>query len=105
MRFACLLGGLGFCVGVLLTVGVVVEHIWRNHGPQIGISGVLAGVLLLSGIQLIVLGIVGAGGVGFVLAKYMALFQYQKLLGAMLVIIATVTVIDRVSDALRRRII
>ena len=52
-----------------------------------------------------VLGIVGAGGVGFVLAKYMALFQYQKLLGAMLVIIVTVTVIDRVSDALRRRII
>jgi phosphonate transport system permease protein len=52
-----------------------------------------------------VLGIVGAGGVGFVLAKYMALFQYQKLLGAMLVIIVTVTVIDRASDALRRRII
>jgi phosphonate transport system permease protein len=52
-----------------------------------------------------VLGIVGAGGVGFVLAKYMALFQYQKLLGAMIVIIVTVTVIDRASDALRRRII
>ncbi|MFN0073528.1 MAG: phosphonate ABC transporter, permease protein PhnE [Chloroflexota bacterium] len=52
-----------------------------------------------------VLGIVGAGGVGFVLAKYMALFQYQKLLGALIAIIVTVTIIDRVSDALRRRIL
>jgi phosphonate transport system permease protein len=52
-----------------------------------------------------VLGIGGAGGMGFVLAKYMALFQYQRLLGAMIVIIVTVTVIDRASDALRRRII
>lgn len=52
-----------------------------------------------------VLGIVGAGGVGFVLAKYMALFQYQKLLGALIAIIFTVTIIDRVSDAVRRRIL
>jgi phosphonate transport system permease protein len=52
-----------------------------------------------------VLGIVGAGGVGFVLSKYMALFQYQKLLGALIAIILTVTIIDRLSDALRRRIL
>jgi len=52
-----------------------------------------------------VLGIVGAGGVGFILAKYMALFQYQKLLGALIAIIITVTVIDRLSDVLRRRIL
>ena len=30
-----------------------------------------------------ILGIVGAGGVGFVLSKYMALFQYQYLMGAL----------------------
>lgn len=52
-----------------------------------------------------ILGIVGAGGVGFVLSKYMALFQYQYLTGAMVLIILTVTAIDRVSDALRRRLI
>ena len=52
-----------------------------------------------------ILGIVGAGGVGFVLSKYMALFQYQYLMGALLLIIPTVTVIDRLSDALRRRLI
>jgi phosphonate transport system permease protein len=52
-----------------------------------------------------ILGIVGAGGVGFVLSKYMALFQYQRLMGALLLIVVAVTVIDRASDALRRRII
>jgi ABC-type phosphate/phosphonate transport system permease subunit len=43
--------------------------------------------------------------VGFVLSKYMALFQYQYLMGALVLIILTVTVIDRISDALRRRLI
>lgn len=52
-----------------------------------------------------ILGIVGAGGVGLVLSKYMALFQYQKLMGALVLIIIAVTLIDRASDALRRRII
>jgi phosphonate transport system permease protein len=52
-----------------------------------------------------ILGIVGAGGVGFVLSKYMALFQYQRLMGALLLIIVAVTLIDRASDALRKRII
>lgn len=52
-----------------------------------------------------ILGIVGAGGVGFILQKYMALFKYQELMGALVIIIAVVTVIDRASDAIRRRII
>lgn len=52
-----------------------------------------------------ILGIVGAGGVGFVLSKYMALFQYQELMGALALIIVAVTIIDRISDAVRRRII
>jgi phosphonate transport system permease protein len=52
-----------------------------------------------------ILGIVGAGGVGFELNKYMALFQYQHLMGALLIIIVVVTVIDRVSDRIRRNLI
>jgi len=52
-----------------------------------------------------ILGIVGAGGVGFVLQKYMALFKYQELMGALVIIIAVVTLIDRASDAIRRRLI
>jgi phosphonate transport system permease protein len=51
-----------------------------------------------------ILGIVGAGGVGFELNKYMALFQYTHLTGALLIIILVVTVIDRVSDRIRTRI-
>lgn len=51
-----------------------------------------------------ILGIVGAGGVGFELNKYMALFQYQFLTGALIIIIVVVTVLDRVSDRIRKRI-
>ena len=54
--------------------------------------------------QATMLGIVGAGGVGFVLSKYMALFQYQHLTGALILIVIMVTGIDRVSDAIRRRL-
>jgi phosphonate transport system permease protein len=52
-----------------------------------------------------ILGIVGAGGVGFILSKYMALFQYQLLTGALILILITVTIIDRFSDYIRRRLI
>ena len=52
-----------------------------------------------------ILGIVGAGGVGFVLSKYVALFQYQYLTGALLLIILAVTVLDRLSDAIRKRLV
>ncbi|MDQ3411694.1 MAG: phosphonate ABC transporter, permease protein PhnE, partial [Chloroflexota bacterium] len=52
-----------------------------------------------------ILGIVGAGGVGFILSKYMALFKYQELLGALILIIIAVTIIDRLSDAIRRRLV
>jgi phosphonate transport system permease protein len=51
-----------------------------------------------------ILGIVGAGGVGFELNKYMALFQYQYLTGALILIIVVVTVLDRISDRIRKRI-
>ena len=52
-----------------------------------------------------ILGLVGAGGVGFTLSKYMALFQYSHLLGALVFIVVMVTAVDRFSDALRRRFI
>lgn len=52
-----------------------------------------------------ILGIVGAGGIGLILNKYMALFKYQELMGALLLIIILVTVIDRISDQIRRRIV
>jgi phosphonate transport system permease protein len=52
-----------------------------------------------------ILGIVGAGGVGLILNKYMALFKYQELMGALILLIVAVTIIDRLSDVIRRRII
>jgi phosphonate transport system permease protein len=52
-----------------------------------------------------ILGLVGAGGVGFIISKYMSLFQYRRLMGALILIIITVTIIDRISDYLRKKII
>lgn len=52
-----------------------------------------------------ILGIVGAGGIGFILDKYVRLFQYSKLMGALIILIVLVTVIDRVSDRIRQRLI
>ncbi len=50
-----------------------------------------------------ILGLVGAGGVGFVITKYIALFQFRRLMGALILIVITVTVIDRISDRLRKK--
>lgn len=52
-----------------------------------------------------ILGIVGAGGIGLILSTYMSLFKYQELMGALVLLIVTVTVLDRISDAIRRRLI
>jgi phosphonate transport system permease protein len=51
-----------------------------------------------------ILGLVGAGGVGFVITKFIALFQFHHLLGALVLIILMVTLVDRVSDRLRKNI-
>jgi len=52
-----------------------------------------------------ILGIVGAGGVGFIIQKYASLFQLQRLMGAVIIIAVMVTIIDRFSDYVRKQII
>lgn len=51
-----------------------------------------------------ILGLVGAGGVGFVISKYISLFQYRDLMGALILIIVMVTAVDRFSAFLRNRL-
>jgi phosphonate transport system permease protein len=52
-----------------------------------------------------ILGYVGAGGVGFLLFKYTGTSDYDKLLGAALVLVVAVTIIDRISSRLRQHFI
>jgi len=52
----------------------------------------------------IVLGIVGAGGIGYMLLQYMSLFQFGKLATAFLIILAAVTILDWASAWLRTRL-
>jgi phosphonate transport system permease protein len=51
-----------------------------------------------------VLGVVGAGGIGFQLKSYIDGFEYNKATTMMLVLLVVVTVIDAFSSQLRRRL-
>ncbi len=51
-----------------------------------------------------ILGLVGAGGVGFIISKYISLFQYHHLMGALALIVLMVTLVDRLSAMLRQRL-
>jgi len=52
-----------------------------------------------------VLGIVGAGGIGIELINSVRLFKNQEVLTALIVMVATVILIDRISAFVRMRII
>jgi phosphonate ABC transporter permease subunit PhnE len=51
----------------------------------------------------IILGIVGAGGIGFLLDQYIRLFQYQKASTCFLIILVAVTILDWGSSWLREK--
>ncbi len=53
----------------------------------------------------VVLGIVGAGGIGFLLTEYMRLFQYQNVATVLLTILVLVMGIDAVSGYTRRKLL
>ncbi len=52
----------------------------------------------------LILGVVGAGGIGFYIQTYIRSFQYQKAATVTLAIIAIVVLIEIVNAALRRRV-
>jgi phosphonate transport system permease protein len=51
-----------------------------------------------------ILGVVGAGGIGFYLYSYVNSFQYDRAMTALLLLLVVVTLIDAASSALRRRL-
>jgi len=52
-----------------------------------------------------VLGMIGAGGIGFALVTTIRLYEFQETAAIMIVILALVTLIDRTSAVLRRAIV
>jgi len=52
-----------------------------------------------------ILGFVGAGGIGFYLLGYIQTLQYRRMMTALLVTLAVVVIIDRLSVLLRRRFV
>ena len=53
----------------------------------------------------VVLGLVGAGGIGVEFSTSMTMFRYDEALGILLLILITLIVVERLSVALRRRVI
>ncbi len=53
----------------------------------------------------VVLGVVGAGGIGFLLQSYMKLFQYQRTCTVVLVILVLVMGLDYLSTFIRKKLI
>ncbi|HJH27969.1 MAG TPA: phosphonate ABC transporter, permease protein PhnE [Methanophagales archaeon] len=53
----------------------------------------------------IVLGLVGAGGIGFELILAMRLFRYKELASILIIIFIIILLSEKISDALRKRII
>ena len=51
------------------------------------------------------LGIVGAGGIGYDMTMAMRLFRYDRLALIVLAIYLAVTILDRLSDRIRARVI
>lgn len=52
-----------------------------------------------------VLGIVGAGGIGFELLTSLKLFKYREVLTIVIVLLTLVTVVDKISSLIRRKVI
>ena len=50
-----------------------------------------------------VVGIVGAGGIGYVLNEYFRIYDYGKVSAILLLIVGTVTIIDLLSSRLRQK--
>ncbi|SDE34709.1 phosphonate ABC transporter, permease protein PhnE [Nocardioides lianchengensis] len=52
----------------------------------------------------LVLGLVGAGGIGFLINKSIKLFQFDEMLTYILIVLVLIVVVDQVSGAVRRRL-
>ena len=53
----------------------------------------------------VVLGIVGAGGIGRVVEAQRQFFRFDRILGILVIIFVVVVVIEQISVALRRRLV
>jgi phosphonate transport system permease protein len=52
-----------------------------------------------------VLGLVGAGGIGFELIMGVRLFQYKKVLALLIIILVTIFIVDKISEQIRKKIV
>jgi phosphonate transport system permease protein len=52
----------------------------------------------------LVLGLVGAGGIGFLINQSIKLFRFDQMLTQILVVLALVVIVDNLSALIRRRL-
>ena len=100
--------------GRLLMVNLTPADISDSAGAQVILHGILPQVLPqmadttvyrweLNFRASVVVGVVGAGGIGFELIAALRTLQYDEVAAILLVILATVTLVDALGGALRKR--
>ena len=47
----------------------------------------------------------GAGGIGFELTMGIRLFQYNKILALLIIILTTIFIVDKISEYIRKKIV
>ena len=75
--------------------------IWPQMAPVVARDTIFRFELNLR--ESLILGIVGAGGIGFYIQTYVRSFQYDKAASVTLAVIAMVIAIEAINVALRRR--
>ena len=77
------------------------HSIWPQMAPVVARDTIFRFELNLR--ESLILGIVGAGGIGFYIQTYVRSFQYDKAASVTLAVIVMVITIETINVALRRR--
>ncbi|MRG87054.1 phosphonate ABC transporter, permease protein PhnE [Salinibacillus xinjiangensis] len=89
------------------TGGNIVQVIWYAVVPQVLPNFISYGLYVfeLNVRASLVLGFVGAGGIGAIIDTQLNFLQYQKVMAVLVVLLIAVIIIETISNALRRRVV
>ncbi|SEU03548.1 phosphonate transport system permease protein [Salinibacillus kushneri] len=89
------------------TGGNIIQVIWYGVVPQVLPNFISYGLYVfeLNVRASLVLGFVGAGGIGSIIDTQLNFMQYQKVMAVLILLLVAVIVIETISNALRRRVV
>ncbi len=89
------------------TGGNIIQVIWYGVVPQVLPSFISYGLYVfeLNVRASLVLGFVGAGGIGSIIDTQLNFMQYQKVMAVLVLLLVAVIIIETLSNMLRRRVV